>query len=410
MKLILCLICLTWFFTAFNKQIKKHASIFYIITVLISALTIFVPHDMLPAPVVMFINKILVRGVFQGAIFIIVMYVAVLPSKSQLRIKLSKVRGEMAIIAALFTLIHNISYGKRYFMLLFTDISALKPYEAAAAVLSICMIILLVPLTVTSFYTVRKKMSGKNWKKLQRLSYIFYALLYLHIVLIFSRGLFTKKLTYLVDIYIYTLIFGIYAALRVIKYIKKKANARVLKGEADIKNFNAPAYIKNKTILSTAVFSALMLGVCIYSTYIYGSAGINSDVRTKNEKTAEDSDAGKAKAQNKVSENTGSDQKDMPDQEDIQSTAKGFKDGEYEGSAIGYNGKLIVSVVVEGGAIKDIKIVKHVDDEEYFYDARDKVIQSILEKQSTEVDSVSGATTSADAIIKAVKRALGEIK
>ena len=153
-----------------------------------------------------------------------------------------------------------------------------------------------------------------------------------------------------------------------------------------------------------------MLGVCIYSTYIYGSAGINSDVRTKNEKTAEDSDAGKAKAQNKVSENTGSDAKDMSGQEDIQSTAKGFKDGEYEGSAIGYNGKLIVSVVVEGGVIKDIKIVKHVDDEEYFYDARDKVIQSILEKQSTDVDSVSGATTSADAIIKAVKRALGEIK
>ena len=100
----------------------------------------------------------------------------------------------------------------------------------------------------------------------------------------------------------------------------------------------------------------------------------------------------------------------MSGQEDIQSTAKGFKDGEYEGSAIGYNGKLIVSVVVEGGVIKDIKIVKHVDDEEYFYDARDKVIQSILEKQSTDVDSVSGATTSADAIIKAVKRALGEIK
>ena len=100
----------------------------------------------------------------------------------------------------------------------------------------------------------------------------------------------------------------------------------------------------------------------------------------------------------------------MQEQQNSVAGGEGFKDGEFEGSAVGYNGKLTVSVVVEGGKIKDIKIVKHIDDEEYFYPARDKIIQSILEKQSTDVDAVSGATTSSDAIIKAIKRALGEKK
>ena len=410
MKLIICLICSIWFFATFNNQVKKHAAVFYIITVLISAFTVFVPHKFLTPLLVMFINKIFVGGVLQGAIFIIVMYVSVLPQKSRLRIKLSKVRGEMAIIAALFTLIHNISYGKRYFMLLFTDISALKPYEAAAALLSVCMIVLLVPLTVTSFNIIRKKMSGKSWKKLQRLSYIFYALLYFHIVLIFSRGILAGKLAYLADLYIYTLIFGSYAILRHIKYFKKKAknlsNSGVLVG--------ANHYVKHKSTVIIVVFSALILGECIYAAHTFAGAGAvkaaaEASRQAEDEKnTAEENsekDSGKAYK-------TGNSEAEASAEKDSSEalTQGKLKDGDYEGSAIGYNGKLTVSVSIEEGKIKDIKVIKHSDDEEYFYDARDKVIQSILEKQSTEVDSVSGATTSADAIIKAVKRALGEIK
>ena len=425
MKLIICLICSIWFFATFNNQVKKHAAAFYIITVLISAFTVFIPHKFLPPLLVMFINKIFVGGVLQGAIFIIVMYVSVLPQKTRLRIKLSKVRGEMAIIAALFTLIHNISYGKRYFMLLFTDISALKPYEAAAALLSVCMIMLLVPLTVTSFNIIRKKMSGKSWKKLQRLSYIFYALLYFHIVLIFSRGLLTGRLTYLIDLYIYTLIFGIYAALRLIKYFKKKAGNVTSKRENGAESFNTADYIKGKTILSTVLFSVVMLAICVYSTYTYSSADVNNTVEAKadgqiqdkidaktgsNRKETSEADNGGTGSANKADTTQNEQGKNVQEQQNSVAGGEGFKDGEFEGSAVGYNGKLTVSVVVEGGKIKDIKVVKHIDDEEYFYPARDKIIQSILEKQSTDVDAVSGATTSSDAIIKAIKRALGEKK
>lgn len=410
MKLALCLIFSAWFFVSFNKGIKKHAPVLYAFTVLLSLLALATPHSIMPPLVLLFVNKILVRGVLQGALFILVMYVSVMPEKSDIRIKLSKVRGEMAIAASLLTLIHNISYGKRYFILLFTEASQLKPYEAAAAVLSLAMILLLIPLTLTSFQVVRKKMSGRSWKRLQRLSYVFYALLYFHIVLIFSRGILAGKLAYLADLYIYTLIFGSYAILRHIKYFKKKAknlsNSGVLVG--------ANHYVKHKSTVIIVVFSALILGECIYAAHTFAGAGAvkaaaEASRQAEDEKnTAEENsekDSGKAYK-------TGNSEAEASAEKDSSEalTQGKLKDGDYEGSAIGYNGKLTVSVSIEEGKIKDIKVIKHSDDEEYFYDARDKVIQSILEKQSTEVDSVSGATTSADAIIKAVKRALGEIK
>ena len=86
--------------------------------------------------------------------------------------------------------------------------------------------------------------------------------------------------------------------------------------------------------------------------------------------------------------------------------SSGFTDGVYEAKAAGYNGNVFVSVTVEGGKITDIKVTKHSEDDEYYYDTVDKVIPDILEKQSTDVDIVSGATSTSEAIIKAVNKAL----
>ena len=67
-------------------------------------------------------------------------------------------------------------------------------------------------------------------------------------------------------------------------------------------------------------------------------------------------------------------------------------------------------VTISGGKITAIDIVKTKDDEEYFFDAQKKVIPEILEKQSTDVDAVAGATTSSEGICHAVQKALEEAK
>ena len=74
------------------------------------------------------------------------------------------------------------------------------------------------------------------------------------------------------------------------------------------------------------------------------------------------------------------------------------------------NGNVEVKVTISGGKITAIDIVKNKDDEEYFFDAQKKVIPEILEKQSTDVDAVAGATTSSEGICHAVEKALEEAK
>ena len=87
------------------------------------------------------------------------------------------------------------------------------------------------------------------------------------------------------------------------------------------------------------------------------------------------------------------------------SSSSKYKDGEYTGSAPGYHGDVKVSVRVEGGQIKDIRIVENSDDAEYFEKAR-SLISDIVSKQSTDVSVVSGATYSSNGIIGAVNNAL----
>ena len=81
-------------------------------------------------------------------------------------------------------------------------------------------------------------------------------------------------------------------------------------------------------------------------------------------------------------------------------------DGTYEGSANGFSGKIKVSVVIKNQTIRSINILSNSDDEVFFNRAKEGVIAGIIAKQSTDVDTVSGATYSSKGIINAVKDAL----
>ena len=85
--------------------------------------------------------------------------------------------------------------------------------------------------------------------------------------------------------------------------------------------------------------------------------------------------------------------------------SKDLKDGQYEASSEGYGGLLTVRISIENGKLTDIKIISHNETEEYFKKAL-AVIDEILKKGSVNVDSVSGATISSNAIKEAVAKAL----
>lgn len=82
-----------------------------------------------------------------------------------------------------------------------------------------------------------------------------------------------------------------------------------------------------------------------------------------------------------------------------------LEDGVYQGSGTGYRGNITVAVTIKDKQITSIEILSASDDEPFFGRAKG-LIDQIIKKQSTKVDTVSGATYSSKGIISAVKNAL----
>lgn len=83
-----------------------------------------------------------------------------------------------------------------------------------------------------------------------------------------------------------------------------------------------------------------------------------------------------------------------------------YTDGTYEGTADGHNGEIKVEVTVSNGAIENIVITDHAETEGLSDPAFEEVPAEIMETNSTDVDTVSGATVTSKAIISAVENAL----
>ena len=366
-----------------------------------------------------FFKKIMQRGILAGSLFILVMLAPVLPKSFSGRKTIYLLRGEIAICASLITLAHNLAFGGKYFGALFLGQGHISLMELHAAIVSCLMILLLIPLTITSFQTVRRKMQAKTWKRLQNWSYLFYLLLYLHIFFIYQGALIRGKGEYFFTLMLYSFIFGFYGFLRIRQYRVQKET-------------------REKKVVPLLRIGGILPIVCLFLSVFY-SAGkyraaleANVDKIRAQETVAESKESADNAAENKGSVESignGEEKSDSAleasgDKASVNSSegysdveaADGnnasdmYKDGEYLGKASAYNGNVEVKVTISGGKMTAIDIVKTKDDEDYFFDAQKKVIPEILEKQSTDVDAVAGATTSSEGIAHAVEKALEQAK
>ncbi len=88
-----------------------------------------------------------------------------------------------------------------------------------------------------------------------------------------------------------------------------------------------------------------------------------------------------------------------------------FKDGTYEGVSMkGMHGELKVEVKVAGGKISSVSVTSHNETAGIGTAAIDQIPAKIIEKQSVEVDAISGATITSVAILEAVSGALDKAK
>lgn len=90
--------------------------------------------------------------------------------------------------------------------------------------------------------------------------------------------------------------------------------------------------------------------------------------------------------------------------------AGNYKDGTYQGAAQGWGGMIEVEVTIKDGKISAIDITSASGETAAFFSRAKALVNTIIEKQSADVDVVSGATYSSNGIINAVKSALEKAK
>jgi DMSO/TMAO reductase YedYZ heme-binding membrane subunit len=199
--LLMALGVLTLLAVLLSKSIKKHATVYY---------TVFaIPFALVAIPFIgrlfgvqisifngiPFLGSIMRDYIHAGTLgfplLIIIMYMGALNPKYPIVKKLFSIRKELSILSGFPILTHslirttvNFPRALNYF---FDSEASGRAVSALGAgisnfsfVLGILMLALFIPLWVTSFDSAHKRMGGARWKKLQRWSYVLYAMLFIH--------------------------------------------------------------------------------------------------------------------------------------------------------------------------------------------------------------------------------------
>lgn len=454
MLLVISLIIVSLFIYFLKDSLKKHAGIYYIGAAVISIAVFLIGFLPMPLFVKNNILGIFAKGSLGTAMFVAVMYAGALPKGSKLIAPLMKIRGELSITAAILVLCHNFTYGMTYFKMLFIKPAALSATQLTAAIISIILITIMLVLTVTSFQAVRKKMKAKKWKQLQRTAYVFYGLMYVHIMLINIPYARLGLGTYIANVVIYSIVFLGYAAMRIAKAVSVKA-ARAGKtygkkpetvmyglalvlcvvmtflcfagrkttamasggGEEWEEFFNdeTVAALVKEAESSLAGDAALTAEETTESgqtdnqsdTQADNSGLDNSAVGNTSGKTSgNDSESGNQTAQPGYLSDGSSDSQGGNSGSDIPANTTFKADGTFTGTAECENFKynITVTIIISGDTITSVTATSDADRDNmpYFEMANAKVPAQLLANQSTSgVDSVSGATKSSNAIKKA---------
>ena len=440
--------------------LKKHAAVCYVLAAAISAAVVVCTATgasaAFPAWVRSWIWPIFARSALSTALFAAVMYAGAVPNGSKLMKAVMPIRGELSIIASILTLGHNISFGLTYFRLLFTQPDCLPVNQLLAAICSLVMLCIMLPLFITSFKCVRKKIKGSSWKKLQRLAYGFYALIYIHVLLLTLPGAQKGNGSYLLTVVVYSVVFLTYGALRVRKALQKQSAAV-------------------RRIPTVAAVCAMILVICAAAgPRSADSQPANGHEQSQEEvsgqedaaKTAESNEtAGETSENGSEEEAPAEDEAETPAAEEPETSAETpansgntnapaepakqpeqetqkpadeqppaetqkpeetakpaepekptepeivyqYKNGTFSGSGEGFEGTITVNVTIENDKITNISVVSASDDEPYWSEGKG-IISRIISAQSANVDTVSGATFSSRGILDAVKAALSSAK
>ena len=189
-----------------GKFIRKHNVKIYIVFTVVSVLMFILQTKAFATP--------FIQGFLGLSFYYLVMVTGALKKGSTLKIKLTGVRREFSILGFITILPHATKYLLEW---LYGDIEF--------PIFGVIGFVLMIPLFITSFQSIRKHMTQKSWKRLQSVAYVIYILLFVHLIINY-----TEK----INLILYLVLFVSYFVMKITFEIKKlkEKQMKVAKQEA----------------------------------------------------------------------------------------------------------------------------------------------------------------------------------
>lgn len=197
---------------ALRAPLHKWPVAFYALAVAADVAYIAGIEGLLPRAVMSPLTLLMGKCMLSLALFVVVMYIGVFAKGSRVHQWLKPVRAELSIIACILACGHMAVYLASYAPRLG---GAMGANVLSALVVALALLVLLLVLGVTSFGFVKKHMRTESWKRLQRWAYVFFGLVYVHLMLMLAPAASRGGEAALVTVAVYTAVFGAYAILRV---------------------------------------------------------------------------------------------------------------------------------------------------------------------------------------------------
>ena len=198
----------------FRAPLKKAPVLFYVLAI---ALDVFFAAGLslgLPRELWSVLMLLMQKCTLSLAIFVVVMYIGVFRVDSQVGRWLRPVRSELSIIACILAAGHMAVYLAAFAPRLSAG-HAVNSNVALSFGVAVALLALLLVLGVTSFSFVKRRMRADSWKRLQRFAYLFFGLVYVHLMVMLAPAALQGGAASRESIVVYSVVFIGYGVARV---------------------------------------------------------------------------------------------------------------------------------------------------------------------------------------------------
>ena len=212
------------FSVACKGPLKAHPGVFYALALVLDALFVVDSFAQLPGVLHDALFVLLHKCTLATALFAVVMYIGAFKRDGRVAQTLRPVRAELSILAWLLSLGHVAVYAASYVTRLASGLP--QANVAAAIAVAFVLLVLLLVLGITSFNAVKRRMSKEAWKRVQLWAYPFFALVYVHLMLMLLPSALRGGAAAQTSVAAYSVVFAGYAVARIVRAARDRVASK----------------------------------------------------------------------------------------------------------------------------------------------------------------------------------------